>query len=118
MELEIRAKTNYPIPPMINYAIFKCTYDDAEFIVDRGRTDYSYEDGILDMTWSQCHLWNGLFEEYLYDISWDSLFECAEFQELDIEVDAPEDYIVEPLEIRAYYGGEEVLLYEREVISS
>lgn len=97
MRIEFQAKTNKEYA-MVNVAKFRLP-DGTVLTVDRHETDYSINDGILDMEWSGCYLWsvNGLtlFDNECallgdYAAEYLNRAEC----ELELEDDADDDYEV------------------------
>lgn len=87
MYLEFICKQNIE-DPYINGAVFRLK-DGSIVRIDRERTGYDMEDGILNMGWSGLYIWDG--ENADYDIPEDFL-EGASLIEMEVEDDAPEGY--------------------------
>lgn len=97
MNIEFSAKTNKDYV-MINTATFKLS-DGRTIIIDRDITEYTNEDGNLEMLWRGCYIWainDDYLDEPLY-LEYEEfvkLMEGAELVELYLEDDADEDYTV------------------------
>ena len=104
MQLTFTAKTNKDYV-MINTAEFRLK-DGTLLTIDRDETRYSIENGILQMEWTGCYLWEinsiNIFNEPAY-LNEDSikLFEAAELFKLNLEDDADSDY--EVTDVRVYH---------------
>lgn len=95
MRISFRAKTNKEYV-MVNTAVFelKCG---IRVTVDRDRTDAKIADGILDMEWSDCYLWEindiSIFNSPTHlNENTAKLFEGAKLITLNLEEDAENDY--------------------------
>lgn len=102
MFIEFKCKTNKDYVA-INTVKFKLK-SGSTITIDRHETDYSIENGNLEMSWNDCYLWS-IDDNYIFVSSpWpyiglDSkamreLLEGAE-AEFELEDDADEDYTVE-----------------------
>ena len=89
MRIVITAETNCPTP-YVNTAQFMTKY--GELIIDRDRTEWSYNeaDNIMTMEWIGCYIWDGETENY--DIP-AGAFDTAVLNSIEIEDDAPEDIV-------------------------
>lgn len=101
MRISFRAKTNKDYV-MVNTAVFelKCG---IRVTVDRDRTEWGITDGILEMDWSECYLWEvndiGVFDTPAYLNEYGAeLFEGAKLVALNLEDDADSDYEVTDIE--------------------
>lgn len=101
MTLGFKAKTNKDYC-MINGARF-ILKNGTEILIDRTWTNFEIEDGILNMTWDDCYLWElcgiNIFdkEAYLGD-EMTRLLNNADLIELELEDDADDDYKVWDIE--------------------
>lgn len=101
MRLGFKAKTNKDYC-MINSAKF-ILKNGTEILIDRTWTDFEIEDGILNMLWEDCYLWElcgyNIFdrEAYLNDEAY-GLLRTAKLIELELEDDADDDYEVWDIE--------------------
>ena len=90
--------TNSDVSVWINSIKFELS-DGEELIIDRDRTEWSFDDdGTCSMTWLGCYIWNG--EEEDYNIHAKDL-DGAEIISIDIEDDAPIGYEFSILEWEA-----------------
>lgn len=97
MELYFRAKTNKNYCS-INKAIFHLT-NGGTLSVDRGETEYTIENGNLEMVWHGVYLWefNGLnifAEEMVYPSEGLNKLLEGSSVEFELEDDAESDYLI------------------------
>ena len=98
MRLEFIGTTNKDYV-MVNTAKFKLK-SGSVITIDRDTTEYTNEDGKLDMLWRGCYMWAiddwNIFDDETYitdEKEFEMLVEGAEL-ELELEDDADEDYWV------------------------
>lgn len=96
MKIYIVCRTNYSIP-WLNEMVLK-TADGKRIIIDRERTEFwdDKELGITRIVWHNIYRWDEV-EEKEYELT-EEVFKGATVEEIEVEDDAPEDYIFEPLE--------------------
>lgn len=100
MDILIKCKTNYSVP-WLNEMILK-TADGKRIVIDRDRTEFwnDEEPGITNIIWHDIYRWDEV-EEKEYELT-EELFKGAAIEEIEVEDDAPKDYIFEPLDCHAF----------------
>lgn len=101
MDLRFTARTNKNYC-MINLAIFRLV-NGTKIAIDRTVTDFEIEDGILNMTWENCYLWElcgyNIFDKEAYvNDEMAMILQSAKLIKLELEDDAEKDYNVWDIE--------------------
>ena len=94
MTLTITAITNHDTPYLNTLTLLM--NDENKVVIDRTKTEYSYDPvtGFMTMDWVDLYIWDGETENF--DIP-DDLFENAVIARIEIEDDAPAGYTFTPL---------------------
>lgn len=102
MTISFECITNTDMP-WINTATFFTNR--GELIIDRNRTEYTYDPitGLMSMDWKDVYIWDG--HEPNYNIP-DDFFDHAILKELEVEDDAPTNYEIKC--IHCYIEGGEI----------
>lgn len=95
MVIEFNGKINKPYM-MVNTATFKLA-GGGSIVIDRDSTEFTIEDGKIDMLWRNCYIWcinDVCLEEPYYpdNNAFIELMNGAELVELYLEDEADEDY--------------------------